>query len=78
MRDVVLYEKKDDIGAGGIYSGRYDAPHDLFSKDGCENVTLYVLFGDEQPGDPDISVNRIFSVMPLAEIYGQSLEPLEE
>lgn len=31
----------------------------------------------EEPGDPDISVNRIFSITPLEEIYGQSKDPLE-
>ena len=40
-------------------------------------MTLYMLVGDEEPDDPDISVNRIFSITPLEEIYGQSKDPLE-
>ena len=37
-------------------------------------MTLYVLVGDEQPDDPDISVNRVYSITPLEEIYGQNIE----
>ncbi|MBP5224338.1 MAG: hypothetical protein J6Z38_01995 [Lachnospiraceae bacterium] len=78
IRGTVIYEKKDSVIPGGIYSSRYDAPNGLFSKNGYENVTLYILFGDEQPGDPDISVNRVYSIMPLEEIYGQPVDPLEK
>ncbi len=76
-RDVTLFEKTDTVMSGGTYTGSYDARQDLFVREGCENVTMYILFGDEQPGDPDISVNRTFSIVPLEEIYGQSMDPLE-
>ena len=50
---------------------KYDAAQRLFCKDGCQNLTLYILVGDEQPGDEEISSNRIYSFVPLEEIYGQ-------
>ena len=74
VRGVELYRKKDYVSPGGVYISQYDAPHSLFCREGCQNVTLYVLVGDEEPDDPDISVNRVYSITPLEEIYGQNIE----
>lgn len=66
-----LSEKTVKIDGGFYSEGEYKATEKVFSQQGLENVTLYVLFDDEEIGDSDISVNRIKSVIPLDEIYAQ-------
>ncbi len=77
FNDIDIYEGTASLGAGDIYDGSYDAENSVFSNSGYDNVTLYVLFDDEEPGDPSISVNRVNSIMPLPPIYSQSMAPLE-
>ena len=74
---TVLTDHREELLPGGVHSGSYEAHDNVFSRDGYENVTLYVLFDGEEPGDPGISVNRIYSIMPLEPIYGQDTGPLE-
>lgn len=49
----------------------------MFSREGCTNVTLYVLFDGEDVGSPDIQPNRTRLVIPLEEIYGQPLPDIK-
>ena len=75
--DEVLDEWTVPYDAGEKRDGEYRARSGLFVTEGCGNVTLYVLLDDEEPGDEGISLNRIQSIVPLEEIYGQSYEELK-
>ena len=70
-RDVTLYETSITVKGGQYVDGKYEASNNVFSLDGCQNVTLYVLLDGENYDSPDISVNRWKSVTPLSELYGQ-------
>ena len=76
-RDAVLGEWTVPYDAGEKRDGEFRARSGLFVTEGCENVTLYVLLDGEVPGDEGISLNRIQSIVPLEEIYGQSYEELK-
>ena len=76
-RGVVLFEKQNTLFGGWGDHNTYSPQAAVFSQEGCENVTLYVLLDGEEPGDPGISPNRVFSIVPLEEIYAQSAEILE-
>ena len=75
--DEVLDEWTVPYDAGEKRDGEFRARSGLFVTEGCENVTLYVLLDGEEPGDEGISLNRIQSIVPLEEIYGQSYEELK-
>lgn len=60
-KDTVISEKTLTLSAGERRTESVDAENKLFVSDGCENVTVYILLGDEEPGDPKISPNRVFS-----------------
>ncbi len=76
-RDEVLDEWTVPYDAGEKREGEFRARSGLFVTEGYENVTLYVLLDGEEPGDEGISLNRIQSIVPLEEIYGQSYEELK-
>lgn len=76
-KDTVISEKTLTLSAGERRTESVDAENKLFVSDGCENVTVYILLGDEEPGDPKISPNRVFSFAPLEAVYGQSMEGLK-
>ena len=74
VRDEVLgmeiYHEKKTIKGGEVYEGEAVSPNGMFAKDGCQNVTIYILFDGEKPEDAD--PNRVVSAVPLDEIYGQT------
>ncbi len=74
--ETVLDEWTVPYDAGEKRDSEYSAKSGLFVSDGAEDVTLYVLLDGEQPGDEGISLNRIKSVVPLEEIYGQPTDIL--
>ncbi len=71
-RDVTLYEKSVKVAGGDYLDGKYEAENLVFSLDGCQNVTLYVLLDGENYDSPEISANRWKSVTPLSELYAQT------
>ena len=72
-RDVTLYERTVKVAGGDYFDGKYEASNSVFSLDGCQNVTLYVLLDGESYDSPDISANRWKSVKPLSELYAQPI-----
>ena len=70
-RDVTLDDYSYKVDGGWYSDGTFRAGDSVFAKDGIENVTLYVLIGDETYESSEISSNRVKSVTPLPEIYGQ-------
>ena len=71
-RDVTLYETTVKVAGGDYLDGEYKAKSSVFSLDGCQNVTLYVLM-DGETYESEISANRWKSVKPLSELYAQPI-----
>ncbi len=61
------------LKGGTTCNGTAVSPKGMYVKEGCSNVTLYVLFEGEDFDSPSVQPNRICSVIPLEEIYGQPL-----
>lgn len=76
-RNVILEDRTVTAEVDWVYDSRYKSESGLFVKDGCQNVTIYILTEDETLESEGISLNRIKSIVPLQEIYGQDYDFLE-
>ena len=77
-RGVTLQDYNVTVYGGATRESYVDADHETFAQDGCQDVTLYVLMEGEKPGDPEISNNRVKSIRPLNELYGQPFPVIGE
>lgn len=65
--------EKRSLKGGEVYDGAAISERGMYSREGCTNATIYVLFDGEEYDSPTVEANRIKSVVPLEEIYGQPL-----
>ncbi|MBQ5951434.1 MAG: hypothetical protein IJL66_04760 [Lachnospiraceae bacterium] len=72
-RGVTLEERTIHIDGGWHLDSAFKAKDRVFARDGIENVTLFILLNGEDTDSPEISTNRVKSVVPLPEIYGQEV-----
>ncbi|MDO4521013.1 MAG: hypothetical protein Q4B44_05170, partial [Erysipelotrichaceae bacterium] len=68
-----IIREKHTLKGGESAEGACISEKGMYSKEGCTNVTIYVLFEGEDYDSPTVEPNRIRSVVPLEEIYGQPL-----
>lgn len=68
-----ISREKHSLKGGEVYNGETSSEKGMYVREGCTNVTIYVLFDGEDFDSPTVQANRICSAVPLEEIYGQPL-----
>ncbi|MCR4949862.1 MAG: hypothetical protein K6A40_00915 [Solobacterium sp.] len=75
-RGVEISREKFSLKGGETCEGAAVSKEGMYVREGCKNATIYVLFEGEDYDSDTVEPNRIRSVIPLDEIYGQKIPSL--
>lgn len=73
-----ITREKYTLKGGESYEGACVSKKGMYAREGCTNATIYVLYEGEDYDSPSVEPNRIKSVVPLEEIYGQPLPVMNQ